>query len=69
MWNKDEIEGKGKRIKGAVKDKLGEWTNDQALEEEGEAERTEGHLQEAVGTAKRRVKEFTHDVKEKLSGD
>lgn len=69
MWNKDEIEGKGKQAKGAVKEKLGEWGQDPALEEEGEMDRAEGHLQETAGTAKRKVKEIAHDVKKKLAGD
>lgn len=69
MWNQDEIEGKGKQAKGAIKDKVGEWTNNPTLEEEGEVERVEGQLQENVGTAKRKVKEFADDVKHKVSGD
>jgi uncharacterized protein YjbJ (UPF0337 family) len=69
MWNKDEIEGKGKQFKGAVKDKVGEWSNNPKLEEEGEMERSEGNLQETVGTTKRKVKEFARDVKDKLAGD
>lgn len=69
MWNKDEIEGKGKQIKGAAKDKLGEWSNNPTLEEEGERERAEGNLQEGLGKAKRKVKGVARDVKEKLAGD
>ena len=51
MWNKDEIKGKGKQIKGAIKNKVGEVTNDPNLEAEGEAERREGKVQEKVGRA------------------
>lgn len=69
MWNKDEIEGKGKEIKGKVKDKVGEWTNNPRLEEEGEAERAEGKVQGTVGTATRKVKNFVDDVADKVTGD
>jgi len=41
MWNKDEIKGKGKKIKGRVKDKVGEIIGDAELEAEGEADRVE----------------------------
>jgi uncharacterized protein YjbJ (UPF0337 family) len=55
MWNKDEIKGKGKRIKGANKDKVGEVTNNPSLEAECEAERREGKVQEKVGKVRRKV--------------
>ncbi len=55
MWNKDEIEGKGKQIKGAVKDKVGELTNNPELEAEGEAENTTGKVQQGYGEAKRKT--------------
>jgi uncharacterized protein YjbJ (UPF0337 family) len=69
MWNKDEIEGKGKEIKGSVKNKVGEWTNDPTLEEEGEAEEFEGKVQGTVGTAKRKVENFVDKAKRKVAGD
>ncbi len=69
MWNKDEIEGKAKQAKGAVKDKFGEWSNDPALEEEGEAEHLEGKFKETAGKAKRKVEEFADNVKRKVAGD
>jgi uncharacterized protein YjbJ (UPF0337 family) len=49
MWNKAEIKGKGKQIKGAIKSKVGEVTNNPSLEAEGEAERREGKVQEKIG--------------------
>ncbi|MGH9833008.1 MAG: CsbD family protein [Blastocatellia bacterium] len=49
MWNKDELEGKGKQIKGKVKDKVGEIIGNPELEAEGEAERVEGWVQEGIG--------------------
>ena len=38
MRNKDELKGKGKQIKGRIKDKVGEMTGNRRLEAEGEAE-------------------------------
>lgn len=67
MWNKNELEGKGKQIKGGIKDKVGEWTGDNTLEEEGEAERLEGNLQEGVGKVQRKAGKLIDDVKRKLS--
>ena len=69
MWNKDEVKGKGKEIKGTVKDKVGELTDNPKLEEEGEAEKAEGKVQGAVGTAGRKVKNFVDDVQRKVAGD
>ncbi|MGE0882642.1 MAG: CsbD family protein [Blastocatellales bacterium] len=68
MWNKDEVEGKGKQIKGAVKEKLGELTNNPALEEEGELENAEGHLQQTMGKARRKAEEAAEIVKRKVAG-
>lgn len=55
MWNKDEVEGKGKQIAGAIKDRVGEATNNPRLEAEGEAERLEGKVQQNVGKGRRKV--------------
>ena len=54
MRNKDEVKGKGKQIKGAIKDKIGEVTNNPRLEAEGEAERLQGQVQETVGKGRRK---------------
>ena len=62
MRNKDEIKGKGKRIKGRIKDKVGEMTGNRELEARGEAERIEGAAQESVGRARRK----THEIRKKI---
>ncbi len=67
MWNKDELEGKGKQIKGAIKDKVGEWTGNEKLEEEGESENAQGNLQETVGKARRKAKELVDDAKKEFA--
>jgi uncharacterized protein YjbJ (UPF0337 family) len=68
MWNKEEIKGKGKQIKGAVKDKVGEMINDPEMEAEGEAERVAGKVQESVGKARRKTGEAVEKVGKAISG-
>ena len=68
MWNKAEIKGKGKQIKGAIKGKVGELTNNPSLEAEGEAERREGKVQEKVGKVRRKVREVVVKVGKVLGG-
>lgn len=68
MWNKDEVEGKGKQIKGTVKEKLGELINNPTLEEEGELENAEGHLQQTMGKAQRKAEEAAEIAKRKVAG-
>ena len=55
MLSKDEVKGKAKQIKGAIKDKVGELTNNPSLEAEGEVERLEGKFQEKAGKMRRKV--------------
>jgi uncharacterized protein YjbJ (UPF0337 family) len=49
----DEVEGKLHNLKGKVKEKAGELTNDADLEAEGEAEVMAGKVQEKVGQVKK----------------
>ena len=66
MWNKDEAEGKGKKIKGKVKDKAGELLNDPELESEGEADRIEGEVQDTFGKVRRKSGEVIEDIGKKV---
>lgn len=68
MWNDDEVKGKGKKIKGAIKSKVGEVTGDPELENEGEAERTGGEIQEKFGTGRRKVGRAIEKAGEAISG-
>ena len=49
----DEVEGKLHNLKGKVKEKVGELTNDPDLKAEGEAEEIAGKVQEKVGQVKK----------------
>ncbi len=68
MWNNDEIEGKGKKIKGTIKGKVGEWTGNETLEREGEAEEAAGTAQEDFGHARRKAGEVIENIGEKVAG-
>jgi len=68
MWNKAEIKGKGKQIKGAIKGKVGEVTNNPNLEAEGESERMKGKVQEKVGKGRSKVGEAVEKAGRKLGG-
>lgn len=67
MKYEDEIKGKGKQVKGAVKEKLGKLTGDRELEDKGKADRTEGDLQEGFGKGKRRIGESVEDLGERIA--
>lgn len=62
--NKDEIEGKFDQAKGATKETVGRTINDRDLEEEGNADRTGGKVQEGFGKARRKVGETIEDIGE-----
>jgi uncharacterized protein YjbJ (UPF0337 family) len=51
----DEVEGVLHKLKGKVKEKVGEATNDADLEAEGQAEEIAGKIQEKVGQVKKVV--------------
>ncbi|MGI8813258.1 MAG: CsbD family protein [Pyrinomonadaceae bacterium] len=67
IFNKDEAEGKYDQAKGTVKDKVGEWTGNDRLEAEGEADRASGETQETWGKFKRGVSETVDSVGEAIS--
>ena len=67
MWNKDEVTGKSKEIKGDIKEKIGHATGNRELENEGNAEEVEGKVQKNVGKARRKVGEAIKDVGDKIS--
>lgn len=67
MWNKDEVEGKGKEIKGNIKETVGHATGNRDLEGEGQADELDGKVQKNVGKARRKVGEVIEDIGEKIS--
>jgi len=67
MRYEDEVRGKGKQVKGAVKEKLGKLTGDRDLQDRGAADRTEGKVQEKFGKARRKVGEAVEDLGERIA--
>lgn len=64
MLHKDEVAGKAGQAKGKLKQKIGEFTQDPHLVEEGLGDQAAGAVKEDVGTAKRKVA----DAAEKVAG-
>jgi uncharacterized protein YjbJ (UPF0337 family) len=62
MRYEDELKGKGKQVKGAVKEKLGKLTGDRNLQQRGANERVKGKVQEKVGKVRRKVGEAVEDL-------
>jgi len=50
--HKDEAEGVGKQVKGAIKDAVGGLSGDESLQAEGKLDKTEGKVQQKVGEVK-----------------
>jgi uncharacterized protein YjbJ (UPF0337 family) len=49
----DRVEGKVHELKGAIKEKIGELTNNPNLQNEGTAERVSGTVEKKVGEVKK----------------
>jgi uncharacterized protein YjbJ (UPF0337 family) len=64
--NKDELNGKIDRLKGNIKESVGEATNDPDLRDEGVADQAAGNVQEGFGKARRKVGEALDDVADKI---
>jgi uncharacterized protein YjbJ (UPF0337 family) len=51
----NSLEGKGKDLKGRVKDAIGGLTGDSSLQGEGKMDRLEGGLQDKLGKVQRKL--------------
>jgi uncharacterized protein YjbJ (UPF0337 family) len=67
MKYEDEVKGKGKQIKGAVKEELGKLTGNRDLENSGTADRVEGDVQEGFGKTKRKIGEAVEKVGKRIA--
>ena len=67
--NRDEVEGKFERAKGTVKEGLGDLTDNERLQAEGEADRAEGATQETWGKFKRGVGDTVDAVGDAISNE
>ena len=64
--NRDELEGKLDKAKGAAKETVGRTINDRDLEAEGNADRASGNVQEGFGKVKRKVGDAIEDIGESI---
>jgi uncharacterized protein YjbJ (UPF0337 family) len=64
--NRDELKGKTDRLKGNIKESVGEATNDPDLRDEGIADQAKGNVQEGFGKGRRKVGDALHDVAHKI---
>ena len=64
--NRDELNGKVDRLKGKIKEGIGDATDDQALHDEGVADQAAGRVEEGFGKARRKVGDALHDVAHKI---
>ncbi len=64
--NNDELNGKVDRLKGKIKESVGNATNDDELRGEGIADQAAGDVEEGFGKARRKVGEALHDVAHKI---
>jgi len=60
MPNKDQVDGAGKQIKGAVKDAVGGLTGNTKLQAEGKIDKAAGKVQSKVGDVREDVKDDHH---------
>jgi len=64
--NRNEIDGKVDRLKGNIKEKVGEATDNESLRDEGVADQAAGTVEEGFGKARRKVGDALHDVAHKI---
>lgn len=64
--NRDELEGKGEKIKGKLKQATGDLTGDEQLHDEGLADEAAGDVQESLGRGRRKVGEAIEDLGNKI---
>lgn len=55
--NKDQTDGLGKQIKGAVKDAVGGLTGNEKLQAEGKLDKAEGKAQKKAGDVREDIKD------------
>ena len=66
MLNKDQVEGKWNKAKGALKEKAGAILDDEKLESEGAAENSAGVIQEGYGKARNALGETVKNIGKKI---
>ena len=66
MHDKEEIRGQMERVKGKVKERVGDLTGNEQLRGQGEADEIGGNARETFGEGRRKVGEALDDLGDKL---
>jgi uncharacterized protein YjbJ (UPF0337 family) len=64
--NKNELDGNVDKLKGKVKQAVGNATGDQDLHDEGVADEAAGTVEAGFGKARRKVGDAIHEVAHKI---
>jgi uncharacterized protein YjbJ (UPF0337 family) len=64
---KDKLTGSFHEMKGAIKEGVGNVTNDPSLKAEGKAEKRAGKVQQRIGNAKDNVAKLKGQLKELIT--
>jgi uncharacterized protein YjbJ (UPF0337 family) len=56
--NQDQVSGKWKQLKGAIKAKWGKMTDDDLTEAEGDMEKLAGRIQERTGDSRENIRNW-----------
>jgi uncharacterized protein YjbJ (UPF0337 family) len=66
--NKDELDGKVEKLKGKMKQGVGDMTDNEQLHDEGVADEASGEAQEGFGRGRRKVGEAVEDIGDRIKG-
>ena len=64
--NRDELNGKGDKIKGRAKQAWGDVTDNERLHDEGVADEAAGKVEEGFGKGRRKVGEALDDIADRI---
>lgn len=64
--NRDELNGKGDKMKGRVKQAWGDVTNNEKVHDEGVADEAAGEVKEGFGKGRRKIGEAIRDIGHKV---
>ncbi len=64
--NRDELDGKAHKVKGKVKQAVGDLTDNERLHDEGVVDEATGEVEEGFGRGRRKVGEALDELGDKL---
>jgi len=66
--SQDDIRNKAEELKGAAKETVGDWTDDESLESEGKADQAKANVKQAGEKAEDAVRDVRDGVHEAYEG-